>query len=197
MLTAVRRICTNRFIENLPTNYARISNFSNVCSNPLLVERLCCHGPQNNLHLCRYKSKNINKSKKQEKETETEESDKDFMDDIQDKYTKTVKVNVTSMRLDVILKTGLGLSRNKLETTFYESKIRLNGEKVLKKSVHVQEGDEIDVIKGSSINNKDFLTIAKVEILSAIPKDDNISVKLRRCKSLTIENYEGKNRFEE
>lgn len=193
----LRRITTKRFIHKLYTSCPRINNFSSVCSSFLHRESFCYRGPQTSIQFCRYKSKNINKSKKSETETETEESDKDFMDDVQDKYTKTVKINVTSMRLDVILKTGLGLSRNKLESVFYESKIRLNGEKLLKKSIHVQEGDEIDIIKGSSINNKDFLTVARVEILTVTPRDENINVKLRRSKSLTVENYDGNNRFEE
>ncbi|XP_018562660.1 uncharacterized protein C6orf203 homolog [Anoplophora glabripennis] len=196
MLTVIRRICTKKFIRRLPADCSKISSFSTLCSNIFQAETLCYRGCQKNLEFYRYKSKD-KKSKRQDTESETEESEKDFMDDIQDKNTKTIKVNVTSMRLDVILKSGLGLSRNKLETIFYESKVRLNGEKVLKKSVHVQNGDEIDIIKGNNVNNKDFLMVARVEILSAIGKEESISVKLRRCKSLTVENYEGKNRWED
>ncbi|XP_019870618.2 mitochondrial transcription rescue factor 1 [Aethina tumida] len=138
----------------------------------------------------RFKSKGQRKQQSSESETEPEE--KDYLDDITDKHTKTLKVNVNSLRLDAIIKSGLGISRNKIETIFYESKIRLNGQKVLKKSVTVKEGDEIDVIKGLSVNNPNFLTVARVEVLFAAEKDENISLKIRRNKSLLIENYEDK-----
>ncbi|KAJ8910682.1 hypothetical protein NQ315_015390 [Exocentrus adspersus] len=170
-----------------------------VCPNSIYIKPLHNQVILKNLQFSRFKSKDKSELKTQELKTESEEldSDRDILEDIKDKYTKTLKINVTSMRLDALLKAALGISRNKIETLFYESKIRLNGKKVLKKSVYVQEGDEIDVIKGSSINNKEFLNVARVEILSAIGNDENIAVKVRRSKVLTIENYEGQNRWEE
>lgn len=75
---------------------------------------------------------------------------------------------------------------------FYESKIRVNGQKIDKKSARVDAGDEIDVIKGQSQMNPDHLVIQRVEILGVKPKDDGegLIVSLRRHKSLTVENYE-------
>jgi RNA-binding protein YlmH len=52
------------------------------------------------------------------------------------------------MRIDLILKSGLNIARNKIELAFYENKIRKNGKKILKKSQSVAVGDEIDFIKG-------------------------------------------------
>lgn len=79
-----------------------------------------------------------------------------------------------------------------METLFYESKIRVNGKKLLKKSSQVSVGDEIDVIKGISHMNPDHLIVQRIEVLSAKPKEesDGLLVKLRRNKSLVIENYE-------
>lgn len=105
----------------------------------------------------RFKSKK-KKNKAQEEETETEEEEHD-KDDVIDKHTKVLNASVSSMRLDLILKSGLGMARNKVETLFYESKIRLNGQKVLKKSETVSIGDEIDVVKGKFLALIDTYTL--------------------------------------
>lgn len=41
--------------------------------------------------------------------------------------------------------------------------------------------------------NPEHIIVGRVEILSAVPKNDNILVTLRRTKSLVIENYESEN----
>jgi len=96
------------------------------------------------------------------------------------------------MRMDTILKHALGKSRNKIEVAFYESRIRVNGEKVMKKSHTVEVGDEVDLIKGPSPNNPDFLIVSRVEVLSAKLDDDELEIKLKKFKSLLIENYNNK-----
>lgn len=134
------------------------------------------------------------KKKKQQisSESETDKDDSDIMENISDKHTKTLKINVHSLRLDAILKSSLGIARNKIEQIFYESKIRVNGEKVLKKSVSLREGDEVDVIKGEHTQNPGFLVVARVEILSMTPNEEDITLKIRRSKSLLVENYKDK-----
>jgi hypothetical protein len=121
-------------------------------------------------------------------ESETEKSS--WEDQVADKHTKIMQVDVKSLRVDGVLKSGLGISRNKIETLFYESKIRVNGQKLMKKSDSVNEGDEIDIIKGVSVSNPNFLTVARVEILGITDKHEVITLKIRRSKSLTIENYD-------
>nr|CAD7574848.1 unnamed protein product [Timema californicum] len=119
-----------------------------------------------------------------------EESDKEQWDnEVDDKTSKVVIVRVGSLRIDLLLKAALGIARNKVEAIFYQSKIRINGEKLLKKSTLVNVGDEIDIIRGPSPLNSDFLIVSRVEVLSASANENNISVKLRRSKTLTIENY--------
>lgn len=55
-------------------------------------------------------------------------------------------------------------------------------------------GDEIDIVKGFSSSNPKFLIVQRVKILAAAePSDDNnenTALKIRRYKSLTIDNYE-------
>lgn len=75
---------------------------------------------------------------------------------------------------------------------FYESRVRVNGEKVMKKSHTLQVGDEVDLVKGPSPNNPDFLLISRVEVLSAKLDGDELEVKLRKFKNLLINNYENK-----
>ncbi|XP_072377476.1 mitochondrial transcription rescue factor 1 [Diabrotica undecimpunctata] len=144
----------------------------------------------------RYKSKSSrNKgkliNKVTESETESDTKDDDIFD-INDKSAKNIEVRVSSLRADSVLKVGLGISRNKLETIFYEGRIRLNGAKIPKKSVSVRENDELDVIKGKQTTNSDFLTISRIVLLGIKAEEDIIKLKLRRHKSLTVENYEGR-----
>lgn len=80
---------------------------------------------------------------------------------------------------------------SKVETKFYENKIRLNGKKIAKKSVQMSVGDEVDVIKGVSPQNEDHIVVGRIEVVSAKSKEESISVVLRRFKSLIIENYPG------
>ncbi|KAJ0177858.1 hypothetical protein K1T71_006731 [Dendrolimus kikuchii] len=130
------------------------------------------------------------KSKKHQIDLENEDDLKFYEDDTSlSKDSKVVKFNTTSMRMDIILKSGLGIARNKIETLFYESKIRINGTKVLKKSTAVKIGDEVDIIKMVSPKNPNHLYVARVEILGITPSEDNISVTARRFKNLLIENY--------
>lgn len=105
---------------------------------------------------------------------------------------------------------------SKVETNFYESKIRVNGKKLQKKSMQVstsafngakqiinihvvflqlEVGDEIDVIRGFSQTNPSHLVIARVVILSAGEREEGLNVHLRRYKSLLIDNYRGSNAF--
>lgn len=119
----------------------------------------------------------------------TDSSSSDHSEDSlpSDKSTTIMKINISNTRVDLIIKSGLGIARNKIEKLFYENKIRVNGQKINKKSEQVGEGDEIDVIKGPSPSNPDFLVVSRVDILSMKPDSDSISVKLRRCRSLLVD----------
>ncbi|CAB3250808.1 unnamed protein product [Arctia plantaginis] len=128
---------------------------------------------------------------KTKKQYDSDDEDIKFDEDSSlSKDSKVVKFSTTSMRADVILKSALSVSRNKVEQMFYESKIRINGRKILKKSASVKIGDEVDVIKMVSPNNSDHLYVSRVEILNVAPKEESISVTARRFKHLLIDNYE-------
>lgn len=94
------------------------------------------------------------------------------------------------MRADLLLKSGIGIARNKIETSFYENRIRVNGRKIAKKSLSCSVGDEIDLIKEEIPANPNHILISRIEIISATPKEDGILVTMKRFKSLTAEKYE-------
>nr|CAD7428711.1 unnamed protein product [Timema monikensis] len=145
-----------------------------------------------------------------------EESDKEQWDDeVDDKTSKVVIVKVGSLRIDLLLKAAFGIARNTshaphviLKTGVHSTILstRQAPHIILKPGVHstipstrqaphtvlesgVNVGDEIDIIRGLSPLNSDFLIVSRIEVLSASANENNISVKLRRSKTLTIENY--------
>lgn len=93
--------------------------------------------------------------------------------------------------MDLLLKTGIGLARNKVEVAFYENKIRVNGKRVLKKSMVCNCGDEIDLVKGESRDNPNHLVVSRVEIISDVTKEDgSLLVTMKAHKSLLIDKYD-------
>ncbi|XP_017969073.1 uncharacterized protein C6orf203 homolog [Drosophila navojoa] len=148
---------------------------------------------QASLHTSSVSYKYDKKSSRKSDDIDSDDEDDDEFKDERD--SKVVKAKVNSLRADLLLKSGLGMARNKVEQKFYESKIRVNGKKLMKKSEQLEVGDEIDVIRGFSQTNPSHLVIARVIILSAGERDDGLSVSLRRYKSLLIENYNGPNAF--
>ncbi|XP_055688087.1 mitochondrial transcription rescue factor 1 [Lutzomyia longipalpis] len=137
------------------------------------------------------------KGKEFSTQDEDSDSDADDLAELKEKGTNLIKCSVTSMRADLLIKNGLGLARNKVELKFYEGKIRVNGKKIPKKSFHVNVGDEIDLIKNVSPTNPDHLVIGRIEIVGVTPKEETISVLLRRYKTLIVENYEERNAYKE
>lgn len=103
------------------------------------------------------------------------------------KASKVINTSVSSMRVDIILKSGLGISRNKIETAFYDSKIRKNGRKVLKKSEGVAVGDELDLITDNNSGNPNFMTVSRLKIIGAKLDTDVYRIRLIRDKNLLVE----------
>lgn len=149
--------------------------------------------PTPNLQIYRMKSKKSKKKQQvDETGTETEEEEKKILDDlVPDKTSKIMlNVQVPSMRVDALLKVGMGIARAKVDELFYEDKLRINGKKVFKKAQSCEEGDEIDIIREVNPNNPNLLTVSRVEILTVKPKSDGFAVSVRRNKNLLVENYE-------
>ncbi|KAF7258977.1 hypothetical protein EG68_04413 [Paragonimus skrjabini miyazakii] len=61
---------------------------------------------------------------------------------------RQLTAHVHSVRFDKVLRSGLNLTRAAADEAFLSSRLRLNGEKLLKKSTPVEEGDRLDMILG-------------------------------------------------
>ncbi|CAO1442122.1 unnamed protein product [Diamesa hyperborea] len=142
-----------------------------------------------------YRNK-YDKSKKSKREADDDEDDKEETDDYEEllgdnKNSKVIRKTVNSLRVDLLLKTGINLARNKVEVAFYENKIRVNGKRILKKSMVCNCGDEIDLLKGESRDNPNHLVVSRVEILSEVTKEDgSLLVTMKAHKSLLIDKYD-------
>ncbi|XP_030559271.1 uncharacterized protein C6orf203 homolog [Drosophila novamexicana] len=184
MLRSIRQIARLRKFVTAP-----------ACNslNPTAATSATIVGKQAQLHTSQIVHKYDKKSSRSRDDIDSDdEVDAEFKDE---RDSKVVKTKVNSLRADLLLKAGLGMARNKVELKFYESKIRVNGKKLLKKSVQLDVGDEIDVIRGFSQTNPSHLVISRVVILSAGEHDDGLSVHLRRYKSLLIDNYSNPNAY--
>ncbi|XP_046404106.1 mitochondrial transcription rescue factor 1 [Ischnura elegans] len=127
-------------------------------------------------------------TKKAEEENSDAEDEVDVIEDV-GKDFKVVKIRVNSLRADLVLKAALGMARNKVEAAFFQSKIRVNGAVLTKKSSQLRMEDEIDLVRGTSKLNPGFLVVSRVKLLSYSEKDDKVIVNAQCFKSLTIENY--------
>ncbi|GFY39966.1 s4 RNA-binding domain-containing protein [Trichonephila inaurata madagascariensis] len=136
---------------------------------------------------CLLKSYKIEEEEESDEDETYESLEPDEMGDTFNLITKSVP----SMRLDSIVKAGLGITKKKVEKEFYASHIRVNSEKVLKKATTVYPEDEIDLIKGYSPENSRFLLVDRIIVKSIgkVTGTGNYPVKMQVFKSLTIENY--------
>lgn len=195
MYSILRGICsrsrnTFKSIQNV-TIQQNISNVSHNKQTTNAFALISC-----NLQSIRSKTKKSKIPQQEVTETESEgKSNDETFENIQDKHSKVTTISVPGLRVDSVLKNALGISRNKVDLMFYENKIRINGEKLTKKSVLVNEGDDVDLVKSICPVNPDNIIVARVEILSSRQEDDKFKLKIRKTKTLTVENYPGSNAF--
>ncbi|XP_071445076.1 mitochondrial transcription rescue factor 1 [Hetaerina americana] len=121
----------------------------------------------------------------------SDSEDEDELETIEDvgKDFKILKLRVNSLRADLILKAALGMARNKVETAFFQSKVRINGAIPMKKSAQLKVEDEVDLVRGTSKLNPGFLVVSRIKILSYSEREDKYTVNAQCFRSLTIENY--------
>ncbi|XP_067841070.1 mitochondrial transcription rescue factor 1 isoform X2 [Heptranchias perlo] len=121
---------------------------------------------------------------KSDYEDESEEED----DVIQPKAYKDLEKVVASFRFDLIMKAGLDIARNKVEDSFYGNKLRLNGEKLLKKSKVVKEGDTLDhlIEEDKEAGTVTVMRVVVRKVAEEMTTTDKYKVALRRWKSLKL-----------
>ncbi|XP_008575051.1 PREDICTED: uncharacterized protein C6orf203 homolog [Galeopterus variegatus] len=118
--------------------------------------------------------------------SEQEEEPEDDPNVVKD-YKDLEKV-VQSFRYDVILKTGLDIGRNKVEDAFYKGELRLNGEKLWKKSRTVKVGDILDLLIGEDkeAETETVMRILLKKVFEEKTESEKYRVVLRRWKKLKL-----------
>lgn len=123
-----------------------------------------------------------------EDENDPEESDYEDVDPNVPKDYKDMEKYVPSFRYDVVLKAGLDLARNKIEDAFYSNKLRLNGQKLIKKSKTVKVGDTMDLVlsENKEANTVTLMRVILRKVLGESNDGDKYKVSIRRWKSLEL-----------
>ncbi|XP_066557664.1 mitochondrial transcription rescue factor 1 isoform X2 [Amia ocellicauda] len=158
-----------------------------------------CHPPSLLLLLVRFKGSKSSKMRgkktqhDEEEEVDDDPENSDHEEELQDddglpKDYKDLEKAVQSFRYDLVLKSGLDVARNKIEDAFYNNKLRLNGQKLIKKSKTVKVGDTLDLVVGE---DKDTNTVTVMRVIfkkiAGETKDaEKYKVVLRRWKHLTL-----------
>ncbi|MCI4376857.1 hypothetical protein PGIGA_G00193570 [Pangasianodon gigas] len=133
-----------------------------------------------------YKRKKGRTGSAQEEEDDEEEDEdpeaSDYEDELQEdpslpKDYKDHEKAVQSLRFDLVMKTGLDIARHKIEDSFYDHKLRLNGQKLIKKSKTVKVGDTLDLVIEED-KEKDVVTLKRV-VLKKIVRETNDGEKLK------------------
>lgn len=132
----------------------------------------------------------------EEREKDDHLSDDEVEDDDETAGQKTWKdmsIHATSLRIDVILSGGLGISRKKIEDAFLDARLMLNNKIISKKSKTVRTGDIVDmVLKGrheESTDSVPSVAVMRVKVLQIgeeVTSKERIPVKLRRWKYLKV-----------
>ncbi|XP_016073029.1 PREDICTED: uncharacterized protein C6orf203 homolog [Miniopterus natalensis] len=135
--------------------------------------------------------------KVEDEEDSDEESDRNELseqeEELEDdpsvvKDYKDLEKAVQSFRYDVILKTGLDVGRNKVEDAFYKGELRLNGEKLWKKSRTVKVGDTLDLLIGEDkeTETETVMRILLKKVFEEKTESEKYRVILRRWKKLKL-----------
>ncbi|XP_066535492.1 mitochondrial transcription rescue factor 1 [Hoplias malabaricus] len=132
-------------------------------------------------------------------EEEEDEEASDYEDELPDdpslpKDYKDSERVVQSLRFDLVIKAGLDITRHKIEDAFYDNKLRLNGQQLVKKNKIVKVGDTLDLIMGVD-KELDMMTLKRVilkKVLGETKDGEKQKVIVRSWKHLRIprqENY--------
>ncbi|XP_028940659.1 uncharacterized protein C6orf203 homolog [Antrostomus carolinensis] len=137
-------------------------------------------------------SKRSTQTAQEEEEEDEDEKEGDLEDEFEDdpnivKDYKDLEKVVQSLRYDVIMKAGLDVARNKVEDAFYNNELRLNGEKLWKKSRTVKIGDTLDLIVGEDKETGTAVVMRVVlKKVSNKTESEKYRVILRRWKNLKV-----------
>ncbi|XP_051881183.1 mitochondrial transcription rescue factor 1 [Pristis pectinata] len=186
----VQAICTN-FTLNLNTveqRFKRHHVLPGLWAKPLIVFMRLKSSKKRNKKMLQQNLEEDEESDDPEKSDYEDESEEEEDDCNQPKIYKDLEKVVVSFRFDLIMKAGLDIARNKVEDAFYGNKLRLNGERLLKKSKVVKEGDVLDHLIGED-KEAETVTVMRVvlrKVAEEMTDTDKYRVTLRRWKNLKL-----------
>ncbi|KAE8289627.1 hypothetical protein D5F01_LYC11333 [Larimichthys crocea] len=129
----------------------------------------------------------------EDKEDEKDPEDSDYEDEVDENPTlpkdyKDVEKYVQSFRYDVIMKAGLDIARNKIEDAFYNNKLRINGQRLIKKSKTVKVGDTLDLVlsENQETNTVTLMRVIPRRVLGQSSNTENYKVAMRRWKRIEL-----------
>lgn len=96
---------------------------------------------------------------------------------------REMTTQVKSSRLDAVVSAGLGISRSKLDELFLASQLRLNGERLHKKSHQLDEGDYVDYVFTSDEGSPKLKRVRVLRIEDSGKGGEKIKVFLRAWRS--------------
>ncbi|XP_062480681.1 mitochondrial transcription rescue factor 1 [Pezoporus occidentalis] len=174
-------------------NYRRCPSFSSVklCAPRLSPEYISVLPLRNKSSKSSKRSRQTVQEEEEEEEDE-EESESDLEDEFENdpnvvKDYKDLEKVVQSLRYDVVMKAGLDIARNKVEDAFYSNELRLNGEKLWKKSRTVKTGDTLDLIVGEDKETETAIVMRVVlKKVSNKTESEKYKVIVRRWKHLKV-----------
>ncbi|KAM3838090.1 mitochondrial transcription rescue factor 1 [Diretmus argenteus] len=154
------------------------------------------------VHQLRFKSnkkKGVAKATQEDAEDEDERDpeESDYEDEVEEdpdlpKDYKDLEKYVQSFRYDVVMRAGLDIARNRIEDAFYSNKLRLNGQKLIKKSKSVKVGDTLDFVLSEN-RETDTVTMMRVilrKVLGESKDGEKVKVALRRWRSVVLSKEE-------
>ncbi|XP_041669074.1 mitochondrial transcription rescue factor 1 [Cheilinus undulatus] len=164
------------------------------CHRPSFCGRDAVRGwSVHHLRLKSNKKKGAARTEQEEEEEDEEDPEDSDYEDVDEnpnipKDYKDMEMYVQTFRYDAIMKAGIGMARNKIEDAFYDNKLWLNGQKLIKKSKTVKVGDKLDLLL-SQDREKNTVTLMRVivrKVFSETSQKDRHKVALRRWKCLEL-----------
>ncbi|XP_044022055.1 mitochondrial transcription rescue factor 1 isoform X1 [Siniperca chuatsi] len=129
----------------------------------------------------------------EEDEDEKDPEDSDYEDEVDEtpnlpKDYKDMEKYVQSFRYDVIMKAGLDMARNKIEDAFYNNKLRVNGQKLIKKSKVVKVGDTLDLVlsENRETNTVILMRVVLRRVFGESSNTEKYKIAIRRWKCLEL-----------
>uniref|UniRef100_A0A6G1SQE6 Uncharacterized protein C6orf203 n=1 Tax=Aceria tosichella TaxID=561515 RepID=A0A6G1SQE6_9ACAR len=171
-----------------------VTNQTSSCANGLVRASPTI---QINLEQRRFKRK---RPSKQDEEAEEEEDEEDLsnenpllMDDLLNQAedgSEFMTINISSLRLDTFCKTAFSMTRARVEELFYKGDIYINGELPHKKSMDLNVGDEIDVVKSINPEDSKLVNVKRAVILKLPDKASEhgrMKLDIQRWQDLSVE----------